>query len=165
MELMSKNINGIISTKFQHDSVINSVHFFFTMEDFITMWMFNFQLHPLDSTKIDCTTLLSNSTRVHFVQIMSICTPYVLSLVNNLIEEVGPNYLQVSHFNHLFPQMASWKVSSCEAILGRRWFLGKRLEHEIVNSYSWLLTRLLQISHTCWGVQLNDHHSKNIQEL
>jgi hypothetical protein len=25
--------------------------------------MFNFLLHPLDSTKIDCTTLLSNSTR------------------------------------------------------------------------------------------------------
>jgi hypothetical protein len=30
-----------------------------------------------------------------------------------------------------------------------------------VNSYSWLLTSFLQIFHTCWGVQLNDHHSKN----
>jgi hypothetical protein len=50
--------HGIISIYFQHDS-----DFFFTMEDFITMWMFNFLLHQLDSTKIDCTTLLSNSTR------------------------------------------------------------------------------------------------------
>ncbi len=55
--------HGIISTNFQHDSVINSVDFFFPVEDFITMWMFNFLLHPLDSTKIYCTTLLSNSTR------------------------------------------------------------------------------------------------------
>ncbi len=80
---------------------------------------------------------------IHFVQIMSICTSYVLNLVNNLVKEVGPNYLQVSHFNHLFPQMASSKVSSCEAIWGRRWFLGKRFELEIVNSYSWLLTSLI----------------------
>jgi hypothetical protein len=78
---------------------------------------------------------------------------------------VGPNCLQVSHFNHLFPLMAFSKVSSCKAIWGRRWYLGRIFELEIANLYSWLLTSFLQISHTCWGIQLNDHDSKNYSRM
>jgi len=148
--------HGIISIYFQHDS-----DFFFTMEDFITMWMFNFLLHPLDSTKIDCTTLLSNSTRSplcsNHVYMHILCFKFGQQLSRGSGAKLSPSFT----FQPLFPRMTSSKVSSCKAIWGKRWLLGKRFELEIVNSYLWLLTSFLQISHTCWGVQLNDHHSKN----
>lgn len=115
----------------------------------------------LDSTKIDCTTLLSNSTRSplcsNHVYMHILCFKFGQQLSRGSGAKLSPSFT----FQPLFPRMTSSKVSSCKAIWGKRWLLGKRFELEIVNSYLWLLTSFLQISHTCWGVQLNDHHSKN----
>ncbi len=152
----------ITSTNFQHDSVINRVDFFFTMEDFITMWMFNFLLHPLDSTKIDHTTSLSNSARTavcsNHVYMNILCLKFGQQLSRGSGAKLSPSFTFQPFF---FPEWLLQRFHLAKPYGEKFDSYKKRFELEIVNSYSWLLTSFLQIFHTCWGVQLNDHHSKN----